>query len=183
MLSFIAQPPMRRRARRSKRTILAIAAGREGQWRRCTRSSSVGRRLDRIAPPSSPRRRRRRSSRSRCGKSPPRATPARAPRARCLRLCDADTLISSDVVAGLVRAMADGAVGRRRRGRSTSPPRAGSGSRCRSASGWHGGCASPAAVSCSARAFDFAGGRRFDETLFASEEIRLADFCARAARS
>lgn len=86
---------------------------------------------------------------------------------------DADTIIASDVVAGLVRAMAEGAVGGGAAVRFDEPtPR------------WvrlvlpfsiwlarrfriTGGCF----LFCSRTAFETVGG--FDETLFASEEIRL----------
>jgi glycosyltransferase involved in cell wall biosynthesis len=98
---------------------------------------------------------------------------ARAARGDVFVFVDADTLIASDVVAGLVRVMAEGAVGGGAAVRFDEPtPR------------WvrlvlpfsiwlarrlriTGGCF----LFCSRAAFDAVGG--FDETLFASEEIRL----------
>ena len=86
---------------------------------------------------------------------------------------DADTLIASDVVAGLVRVMADGAVGggaavrfdepTPRWVRLVLPTSIWIARRFRIA----GGCF----LFCSRTAFEAVGG--FDETLFASEEIRL----------
>ena len=98
---------------------------------------------------------------------------ARAARGDVFVFVDADTLISSDIVAGLVRSMADGAVGGGAAVRFDEPtPRW-----VRLAlpfSVWlarrlriTGGCF----LFCSRVDFEAVGG--FDETLFASEEIRL----------
>ena len=77
---------------------------------------------------------------------------ARAARGDILVFVDADTLIGADVVAGLMRALAAGAIGGGAAIRFDEPVPRWVNGRCRPSSGCSGGCASPAAASCSARA-------------------------------